>query len=465
MKKKKIIICVAIALAVFCLSFASAMIILMLNQDGVQTDTFNDSPVGQNFSRALNNCSEPQDYYALAQKLVDDNKIYYANEVIKYGYRQTKDKSLDIAVITGKPTVATAVIQYGMSGIAESVQYFFGRDTVISKPCYSGFSRYNNAFIYTFEENTHRIQAIETATIFSYDKLDKDLLNICLASEHMHGVFYSSSPSTTLFDEYINNPKRKAAFITYQFDYNDNGTVRQLFCGENKITFEKTASGYDVTVPSFSYLENDKTEKITFEMQNKNILRISYGNKSRGLFNYENDGSYTVSYSKKETDRYKLYYDKNNIINKYEEIGTRGEKADYSYNSNHLLSKVSIVRDDETNSAVLFYKDDFYITNFMDHILFSYDADGRIESIKGIESSDSEKTNDTNYKYNQNGQIAEADGLLSSGSVLSLGGPLLLSYNDENILTGIDIGDTYNIVRNEIGLVTGVSFEKATNTN
>ena len=130
-----------------------------------------------------------------------------------------------------------------------------------------------------------------------------------------------------------------------------------------------------------------------------------------------------------------------------------------------MLSKVSIVRDDETNSAVLFYKDDFYITNFMDHILFSYDADGRIESIKGIESSDSEKTNDTNYKYNQNGQIAEADGLLSSGSVLSLGGPLLLSYNDENILTGIDIGDTYNIVRNEIGLVTGVSFEKATNTN
>ena len=48
MKKKKIIICVAIALAVFCLSFASAMIIFMLNQDGAQTDTFNDSPVGQN---------------------------------------------------------------------------------------------------------------------------------------------------------------------------------------------------------------------------------------------------------------------------------------------------------------------------------------------------------------------------------------------------------------------------------
>ena len=174
MKKKKVIICVAIALAVFCLSFASAMIILMLNQDGVQTDTFNDSPVGQNISRALNNCSEPQDYYALAQKLVDDNEIYYANEVIKYGYRQTNDKSLDIAVVTGKPTLETAIIEHDMGSISESVQYFLGRETVVGRPCYSGISLYYNPFIYTFDNTTHRIRTIEVSSLFSYDKLDED---------------------------------------------------------------------------------------------------------------------------------------------------------------------------------------------------------------------------------------------------------------------------------------------------
>lgn len=474
MKKKKIIICVAIALAVFCLSFASAMIILMLNQDGVQTDTFNDSPVGQNISRALNNCSEPQDYYALAQKLVDDNEIYYANEVIKYGYRQTNDKSLDIAVVTGKPTLETAIIEHDMGSISESVQYFLGRETVVGRPCYSGISLYYNPFIYTFDNTTHRIRTIEVSSLFSYDKLDEDLLNIALASEYMPGIFPAISSGTSLF--YAELPYKEdnngvfSSDFAYQINYDEDGTINQMLCGDRKITVSKTTTGYGITISADPYANpyanssskrsrNTQEKKFTVDMQGNNILKFTIGQEDRikcsEIFNYADDGSYYLTFSR-NGEEYKLTYNKENLIEKAVDINST-RTYEYTYNRNHLLSGFSDTKDNEYSEKAISYNDGLYIANFMDRVFFSYDNEGRIVSMT---LDDSTRNMDTTIAYSQNGKISELRGELSNLYYLG-GDSCFLTYNDNGTLSGYgaEEGETsVNIIRNDDGIAKGISF-------
>lgn len=469
MKKKKVIICVAIALAVFCLLFASAMIILMLNQDGAQTDTFNDSPVGQNFSRALNNCSEPQDYYALAQKLVDDNEIYYANEVIKYGYRQTNDKSLDIAVVTGKPTLETAIIEHDMGSISESVQYFLGRETIVGRPCYSGMSLYYNPFIYTFDNTTHRIRTIEVSSLFSYDKLDKDLLNIALASEYMPGIFPAISSGTSLF--YAGLPYKKdnngvfSSDFAYQINYGEDGTINQMLCGDRKITVSKTLTGYDINISADPYTYSDieyswktREKNFTVEMQGNNILKF-IGQEDRikcsEIFNYADDGSYYLTFSG-NGEEYKLTYNKENLIEKAVDINST-RTYEYTYNRNHLLSGFSDTKDNEYSEKAISYNDGLYIANFMDHAFFSYDNEGRIVSMTLDYST---RNMVTTIAYSQNGKISELRGELSNRYYLG-GVSCFLTYNDNGTLSGYGAEEgktSVNIIRNDDGIAKGISF-------
>lgn len=464
MKKKTIIICIIVAIAVFAASLTAALFIFNGNKDSDYSLASDNSPESKELKSELKACKTPEDYYALARQYVDDNKLFYANEIIREGYCVTGDKSLDIAVITGKPTLESTIIGLSLDNIPDSVHYYLGRSCVISTPCYSGMSRYNTAAVYEFDSSTHRIKAIEMSNMLSYDKLDKDLRNIAIANDSMPILFneynideicYSANMS-----EAIELSKHNASVplsFTYQVCYRSDGKISGMRCGDKTIKIDTTETGYDVTMPNVrKIISSDKVIHFQIDMQEDHIMRlINEDYDYSEVFNYSDDSSYTLTVNRNDHST-KLSYNKDNLLTEAER---NGSKVTYSYNSRQLLNKMSVESPKQSESYDISYIDDLYIANFLDHLFYSYDDDGRIVKISGDDFGDAARS----FTYDQHGRIDQLSGAFQSYTNLN-DDTIKLSYDSEGVLcsiTGKDSAITYNIIHDENGLLTGISQQDA----
>lgn len=513
MKKKTIIICIIVAVAVFASSLTAALFIFNGKKDSDYSLSSDNTPDGKAVKSELNGCKTAEDYYNLARRYVDEHKIFYANEIIKTGYQKTKDKSLDIAVITGKPTLESAIIAHSVGDFSESVQYFLGRDTVISKPCYSGLSNYSNAFIYRFDGNTHRIKTIETGSILSYDKLDKDLRNIVIAGDL---ISRSMNSGTVYYDTNLKAAMREAEHhrivssrTAFELLYDKDDKLSKIKSGDSEMTITSTTTGYDVTIPvetksvyNYYYSSSNSSSQmntISIVMQQDNILHLVDDNlNTTEMFNYVNDGSYTLTLSGGK-DSYSLSYDTNNLVTTFE---YNGAKKAYSYNKNHLLS--GIVQQSSNDSAMnntsradvsymanlsgmsalsynnknsasfimpmgqsraifgivgnISYIDDLYMTNFLDHIFLSYDKENYIT--KAYTHDSQGNTTSMSLTYTENGKPDNCTLLSDKYRFVYDNADRISSFNyyqDDHA----DDAPVYDVIYDDEGIMTGISQKDA----
>ena len=485
MKKKTIIICIIVAVAVFASSLTAALFIFNGKKDSDYSLSSDNTPDGKAVKTELKACNTPEDYYDLARQYVDDHKLFYANEIIREGYRVTGDKSLDIAVITGKPTLESSIIGYTLGNVSDSVQYFLGRETVISRPCYSGLSRYNNAFIYHFDSsNDHRINAIEIGSFLSYDQLDNDLLNIAIAGEmqqdfferHIHGA---SDGVFQYVDELIGTTDHHADVpitLTYLVNYGEDGKINKIQCGDEDITVTSTTSGYDISIPatlrSEYYTSSTDARRLTINMQQDNILRLNDNDEESIFsesFNYASDGSYTQIIQFNEDEIYHLSYNKDNLLTTLETENHINIK--FSYNDKQMLSQIFGTDQEKNASLGVSYYDDLYMTNFVDFLFLYYDSENRYVSYS-VDDSPGPLYHAVTLSYDQKGRIARyiqdyaTDGIGSSESTNDNESEdgYELTYNDSGLLQSFidkESEKVYLPVRNTEGIITGISQQDA----
>ncbi len=461
MKKKIIIISIIVAIAVFASSLTTTLLILNHHRDGGNNSAYSlrsdDSQVGKTVKSELNDCKTPEDYYNLACRYVDEHKIFYANEIIKTGYQKTKDKSLDIAVITGKPTLLSTVIAYTQHrvysdyGIADSVQYFLGRDTVISAPCMIGPNTgiMPRALIYHFDSTTRQIIMVEYADEITVSQLDNDLTNIALTTKYSAGNYGAEA----VFDfEY------GKGHYSFQVSYHPSGEIASVdyYRGMNpeSIILNRTPSGYQ-----FKFDENT----VNVDMIDNNIQKISDGEFSE-TFIYNSDDSYRLS-STLQSEQTVRYYDSKNLLIKVE-VPEAKQVIEISYNQNHLLTEASsswgevdrghplFTQKEGEGSEYFGYKDDLFLTSFTvagnetKMISFSYDDQNRLVKVDdGIET--------LTYSYNDNGTVSNME-YVEYGEV----NKYQLYYDKSGILSYVETDNYIRwFTRNEGGYIIGYRDE------
>ena len=503
MKKKTVIICIIVAVAVFASSLTVALLIFNKNRDSEYSLSTDNTPDGKAVKSELNGCKTAEDYYNLARRYVDEHKIFYANEIIKTGYQKTKAKSLDIAVITGKPTVESAIISHLRYGISESIQYYLGRDTVISRPCFTGLNPHDQACIYTFDPETHRIDSVEIGSRLSYGKTDKDLQNIVMVGNMLCAKRESNAEFSYKFDGSIEQAMKFAEhhaaaplYLSYQMSYDENGKLEKMICGDTTVNVNATDAGFEVGTKTYShpssYPNGADDRRFSIDMQGDNILRVADDEiKLTETFNYADDGSYTLTLPINERSA-KLTYDANNLITS---ISDESGEAKFEYNSRQLLSRIDMPSTTDSgmkrvgqpnemtmayqndhpvktfgpadpdvrltgNSSVFLpssdssisYIDDLYITNYFDTFYFSYDSDNRI--VKMADNSG----NSVGLVYNDKHQLS---------SYQSDSQAYTFQYDSNHRMKSFEYGEseddrtTYDVIYNDNGSVYGLSQQGA----
>ena len=419
-------------------------------------------------SAAFDDCQTAEDYLNAAKQAIESNDIYTANEAIKAGYRATKDSSLRLAVVNGKPTVEAAVILHriGVSTVsipsASSMQYFLGRDVVLGRVV--TYDKTFPAFIYSFHPQTHKLQAIEVCSLVSYDKLDTDLLNIALSSTADAGFLTVTFPVMINVDQAAEASHRRETAplnVTYRFEYDADGALCGLRCGAVEADITKTATGYQLTMPNDpigSYGGSPGKLEMTFDLQDNKIVKLtdSQADKTE-TFSYGDDGSYTAAVSKKyeygsdKEDNATVNFNNNHLP---EQAVIDGTTYSYTYNSSQTLIRIEKTGEDEKTRS------------------FSYDDSGRLQSVSEGDSAGV-------FLYDGEGRLAKysegANSLLISyddkGRCTEYGERLSLNYSDsDGSLTSFCLLDSdgnvekygdsekrYNIVRDDDGFAIGLS--------
>ena len=458
---KKIILIILLLAAVFTVAFAGCG----------QGESSEKAGFGAAFNTAFDDCQTAEDYINAAKKCIESNDIYTANEAIKAGYRATKDPSLRLVVVNGKPTVESSVILHRIFWrtlsfpSANSMQYFLGRDVVLGRsvvdlpPLWSGSTVpfLPPAFIYSFHPQTHRLQAIEVSSYLSYDKLDTDLLNIAISSN------FSSSASLNIEQAAEEAYCRETAplNVTYRFEYDADGALCALRCGAIEAEIIKTATGYQLTMPNdpieASYLSPGKLE-LTIDLQNDKIVKLTDSQACKTeSFSYGNDGTYTVTAGVK-TEHNEESNATVTFNNDYLPVQAQsdGKTWSYTYNDNQTLSQIKEIGDEE--KTYTFSYDDLgrlqSLSDSKSSCVFLYDEkDGRM--IKISLDSDSlpvpyydDKGRFAGFEKQSSFNYSDSDGRLTSFCLLDDSGNIKMRGNVEM---------RYNIVRDDDGFVFGLT--------